>query len=48
MLADRFGADIIATPGAIEQMHRNVAMTRREGMIRQQHAGLTGLVVFAG
>jgi hypothetical protein len=26
MLADRFGAQIIATPGAIEQMHRNVAM----------------------
>lgn len=26
MLADRFGADIIATPGTIEQMHRNVAM----------------------
>jgi glyoxylase-like metal-dependent hydrolase (beta-lactamase superfamily II) len=26
MLADRFGAHIIATPGTIEQMHRNVAM----------------------
>jgi glyoxylase-like metal-dependent hydrolase (beta-lactamase superfamily II) len=26
MLADRFGAQIIATPGTIDQMHRNVAM----------------------
>src|SRR5882757_5877819 len=26
MLAERFGAQIIATPGTIAQMHRNVAM----------------------
>jgi glyoxylase-like metal-dependent hydrolase (beta-lactamase superfamily II) len=26
MLAERFGAQIIATPGTIDQMHRNVAM----------------------
>ncbi|HEY2504444.1 MAG TPA: MBL fold metallo-hydrolase [Mycobacterium sp.] len=26
LLADRFGAQIVATPGTIEQMHRNVAL----------------------